>query len=163
MGLDMYLYARKSIASIEWEPETHNKKLNADYTILASLVGATNWMYNPNDLAFASVSIQVGYWRKVNAIHNWFIQELADGEDNCQPIYVPRSSLIDLKILCNEVLADGSKERAHELLPTGSGFFFGSTEYDEWYFHGLENTVKIVSKLIEDVPEGWAFEYQASW
>jgi hypothetical protein len=163
MGLDMYLYARKSIASIEWEPETHNKKLNADYTILASLVGATNWMYNPDDLAFASVSIQVGYWRKVNAIHNWFIQELADGEDNCQPIYVPRSSLIDLKILCNEVLADGSKERAHELLPTGSGFFFGSTEYDEWYFHGLENTVKIVSKLIEDVPEGWAFEYQASW
>ncbi len=159
----MYLYARKSIASIEWEPETHNKKLNADYTILASLVGATNWMYNPDDLAFASVSIQVGYWRKVNAIHNWFIQELADGEDNCQPIYVPRSSLIDLKILCNEVLADGSKERAHELLPTGSGFFFGSTEYDEWYFHGLENTVKIVSKLIEDVPEGWAFEYQASW
>jgi hypothetical protein len=163
MGLDMYLYARKSIASIEWEPETHNKKLNADYTILASLVGATNWMYNPDDLAFASVSIQVGYWRKVNAIHNWFIQELADGEDNCQPIYVPRSSLIDLKILCNEVLADGSKERAHELLPTGSGFFFGSTEYDEWYFYGLENTVKIVSKLIEDVPEGWAFEYQASW
>lgn len=159
----MYLYARKSIASIEWEPETHNKKLNADYTILASLVGATNWMYNPDDLAFASVSIQVGYWRKVNAIHNWFIQELADGEDNCQPIYVPRSSLIDLKILCNEVLADGSKERAHELLPTGSGFFFGSTEYDEWYFYGLENTVKIVSKLIEDVPEGWAFEYQASW
>ena len=159
----MYLYARKSIASIEWEPETHNKKLNADYTILASLVGATNWMYNPDDLAFASVSIQVGYWRKVNAIHNWFIQELADGEDNCQPIYVPRSSLIDLKILCNEVLADGSKERAHELLPTGSGFFFGSTEYDEWYFHGIENTVKIVSKLIEDVPEGWAFEYQASW
>ena len=159
----MYLYARKSIASIEWEPETHNKKLNADYTILASLVGATNWMYNPDDLAFASVSIQVGYWRKVNAIHNWFIQELADGEDNCQPIYVPRNSLIDLKILCNEVLADGSKERAHELLPTGSGFFFGRTEYDEWYFHGLENTVKIVSKLIEDVPEGWAFEYQASW
>ena len=86
---------------------------------------------------------------------------LTDGEDNCQPIYVPRSSLIDLKITCEEVLADHS--RAEELLPTGAGFFFGSTEYDEWYFHGVEKTVEIVSKLIEDVPEGWAFEYQASW
>jgi hypothetical protein len=161
MGLDMYLYARKGISSIEWEPETHNKKMNADFTILTSLVGATDWVYNPEDLAFASVSIQVGYWRKVNAIHNWFIQELAGGEDNCQPIYVPRSSLVDLKIICEQVLADHSK--ADTLLPTGSGFFFGSTEYDEWYFHGIENTVKIVSKLIEDVPEGWAFEYQASW
>ena len=157
----MYLYARKSIASIEWEPETHNKKPNADYTILASLVGATDWMYDPEELAFASVSIQVGYWRKVNAIHNWFVEELADGKDECQPIYVPRSSLIDLKIRCEEVLADNSK--ADTLLPTGSGFFFGSTEYDDWYFYGIEKTVKIISKLIEDVPEGWAFEYQASW
>jgi len=59
------------------------------------------------------------------------------------------------------VLADHTK--AEELLPTGGGFFFGSTEYDEWYFHGVKKTVEIVSKLIEDVPEGWAFEYQASW
>ena len=157
----MYLYARKTISSIDWEPETYNKKLNADYTILASLVGATDWMQDPNDLAFASVSIQVGYWRKVNAVHNWFIRELADGEDNCQPIYVPRSSLVDLKIICERILKDN--ELADELLPTGAGFFFGNTDYDEWYFHGIENTAKIVTKLIEDVPEGWSFEYQASW
>jgi hypothetical protein len=74
---------------------------------------------------------------------------------------VPRSSLVDLKIICERILKDN--ELAHELLPTGSGFFFGSTDYDEWYFHGIEKTVEIVSKLIEDVPEGWAFEYQASW
>ena len=156
----MYLYARKGISSIDWGTNMEDKKLNADYTILTSLMGATQWAYDPEELAFASVSIQVGYWRKVNAIHNWFIENLADGEDNCQPIYVPRSSLVDLKIACEEVLADKSK--ADTLLPTGSGFFFGSTEYDEWYFYGLEKTVKIVSKLIEDVPEGWAFEYQAS-
>lgn len=164
MGLDMYLYARKGISSIDWAtaPDgTLDKKPNADYTILTSLMGASDWAYDPNELAFAQVSIQVGYWRKVNAIHNWFIENLADGEDNCQTVYVPRSSLIDLKIACEEVLTDKSK--ADTILPTGSGFFFGSTEYDEWYFHGVENTVKIVSKLIKDVPEGWSFEYQASW
>ena len=160
----MYLYARKGISSRDWKLNSDGTGVsipNADYTILASLVGATDWAYDPEELAFASVSIQVGYWRKVNAVHNWFIENLTDGEDNCQPIYVPRSSLIDLKIACEEVLADNSK--ADTLLPTGSGFFFGSTEYDEWYFHGIEKTVKIVSKLIEEVPEGWAFEYQASW
>lgn len=159
MGLDMYLYARKGISSLEWDGAS--TKNNPDYTILTALMGASDWSYDPDELAYASVSIQVGYWRKVNAIHNWFIENLADGQDNCQPIYVPRSSLIDLKITCEEVLANHDK--ASELLPTGAGFFFGSTEYDEWYFLGIENTVEIVSKLIEDVPEGWAFEYQASW
>jgi len=62
MGLDMYLYARKGIASIDWLPE---RKLNADYTILTSLMGASDWAYDPEELAFAQVSIQVGYWRKV--------------------------------------------------------------------------------------------------
>lgn len=115
----MYLYARKGISSLEWDGES--PKNNPDYTILTALMGASDWSYNPDELAFAQVSIQVGYWRKVNAIHSWFIENLADGEDNCQPIYVPRSSLIDLKIACEQVLADHSK--ADEILPTGSGFF----------------------------------------
>jgi hypothetical protein len=164
MGLDMYLYARKGISSFDWEkgPDGQMKhKQNADYKILTSLMGASEWAASESSLAYAQVSIQVGYWRKVNAIHNWFIENLADGEDNCQAIYVPRSSLIDLKITCEEVLKDHSK--AEELLPTGAGFFFGSTEYDEWYFNGVEITSAMLSRLIEDVPEGWAFEYQASW
>ena len=164
MGLDMYLYARKGISSFEWIPDAEGNptnKANPDYKILTSLVGATEWAAPADSFAYAQVSIQVGYWRKANSIHTWFIDNLAGGEDNCQPIYVPRSSLIDLKILCEEVLADHSK--AEELLPTGAGFFFGSTEYDEWYFMQIENTSAMLTKLIEDVPEGWAFEYQASW
>lgn len=37
---------------------------------------------------------------------------------------------------CNQVLKDRSK--ASELLPTMSGFFFGSTEYDEHYFKDVK-------------------------
>lgn len=160
----MYLYAKKGIASIDYTTSKmgeFSKKLNPDYTILASLMGATDWVTNPDSFAFAQVSLQVGYWRKANAIHNWFVQELADGEDNCNPIYVPRSSLVDLNNICKEILKNHDK--AGELLPTGAGFFFGSTNYDEWYFHQLETTVPILTKLIETVPEGWSFEYQASW
>lgn len=159
----MYLYANKGISSINWETKDGEltKKTNADYGILASLMGATDWAMPEDGFAYARVQLQVGYWRKVNAIHNWFVENLADGEDNCNPIYVPHSSLVDLKILCQEVIDDPDK--AEELLPTGSGFFFGSTDYDEWYLEGIKHTLAILTKVIEDVPEGWSFEYQASW
>lgn len=50
----------------------------------------------------------------------------------------------DLLSRCNEVLNDHSK--ASELLPTCAGFFFGSTDYDEWYFID----VKKVKEYIEE-------------
>lgn len=27
---------------------------------------------------------QVGYWRKANHIHNWFVENVQDGEDDCR-------------------------------------------------------------------------------
>ena len=45
---------------------------------------------------------------------------------------------------CKQVLADHSK--AEELLPTCDGFFFGSTDYDEWYF----DDVKEVKEFCEN-------------
>ncbi len=37
--------------------------------------------------------------------------------------------------VCKQVAADPSK--AEELLPTQSGFFFGGTEYDEYYMNSI--------------------------
>lgn len=62
---------------------------------------------------------EVGYWRKANHIHNWFIQ-LNDGEDDCNPISVEREDLIKLMALCKEV----KETKNVDLLPTTSGFFF---------------------------------------
>lgn len=60
---------------------------------------------------------------------------------------------------CKAVLANHSK--AVELLPTQSGFFFGGTEYDQWYFSDLEQTVKIIEPLIKDDEN--EYSYRASW
>jgi len=49
---------------------------------------------------------EVGYWRKANAIHGWFVRELAGGIDECQPIHVSRENLITLRQLCLEALRD---------------------------------------------------------
>ena len=42
----------------------------------------------------------------------------------------------------------------------GSGFFFGGTDYDEWYYNDIENTIKILESALEDGDE---FYYSSSW
>ena len=106
------------------------------------------------------VSIDAGYWRKANAIHDWFVRECQGGVDECQPSYVAREQLVELKELCEQVLAD--KTKAAELLPTTSGFFFGSTDYDEYYFQDLESTIEIIDRTLT-LPSEWDIEYRSSW
>jgi hypothetical protein len=51
---------------------------------------------------------------------------------------------------------------AEELLPTASGFFFGSTEYNEWYIDDLKNTIEQLDKCLA-LPDDVEFEYHSSW
>jgi hypothetical protein len=44
------------------------------------------------------------------------------------------------------------------------GFFFGSTEKDDWYLQDLKNTVEGITNALESLPENqYEFYYQASW
>ena len=40
-----------------------------------------------------------------------------------------------------------------EILPTQSGFFFGSTAYDEWYYYDVKYAEKIFGKLLKEFDE----------
>jgi hypothetical protein len=104
---------------------------------------------------------EVMYWRKANAIHNWFVENVQDGIDECEPHDVTVDQLKELRDLCYEVLKN--PERAENLLPTSSGFFFGSTAYDEWYQNYLKNTVEELNLVLEDATETDTFVYQSSW
>lgn len=91
---------------------------------------------------------EVMYWRKANQIREWFVNNLLDVVENCKRTPVYLSDLEELVETCETVLADHSK--AKELLPTSSGFFFGGTEYDEWYYQDLEETVEGLKRVIEE-------------
>ena len=137
MGLDMFLSGKiylsprdKNNGKIKELFKEINEIGNSDYVI---------------------VELGVGYWRKANAIHNWFVKNIQNGNDDCKEYWVTREKLKELKELCNKVLKD--KNKAPELLPTISGFFFGNLEYDGYYFHYLEDTVKIIDKI----------HYNSSW
>jgi hypothetical protein len=90
---------------------------------------------------------EVGYWRKANQIHRWFVQNVQNGVDDCGEYKVTAEQLIQLYNICNEVLNDHSL--AEELLPAQSGFFFGNTNYDDWYFNDLEDTKRIIDEILE--------------
>ena len=49
---------------------------------------------------------QVGYWRKANHIHKWFVDNIQDGEDDCRyHREVRKTDLEELLRVCNEVIA----------------------------------------------------------
>ena len=125
-----------------------------------------------------SIFEEVGYWRKANAIHKWFVDNVQDGNDDCGYYEVSKEKMEELLQICIKVL-DGSKlehglvkngevyedgewrpcmeegdyvvnpEIAEKLLPTAGGFFFGSTNYDQWYIEDIKETIDILTRALE--------------
>ena len=110
-----------------------------------------------------SIREEVGYWRKANAIHRWFVDNVQNGiDDCCYHREVTREDLEELMDTCHEVLCN--PDIAEYRLPTQGGFFFGSTDYDEWYMKDVENTIDIITQVLEttDFEKEMLF-YVSSW
>lgn len=156
MGLDMYLTGKRYLS--KHFNEGDEDKSNAIKTLFPELASRVGRWGDASPVK--EISIEAGYWRKANQIHDWFVKNVQGGEDECRPHYVSREQLTELRDLCNQVLCN--HELAGELLPTASGFFFGNTDYDDWYFEQLETTVSIINNALE-LPNSWEFEYLSSW
>ena len=158
MGLDMYLRASEYVYRHNFNRQTDEDTINPIFNEIVSRLELED-VIDKNGFAGLTIDVPMGYWRKSNMIHHWFVNNLADGVDECQPIFVSRKNLEDLKDLCITVIAN--PELAEKLLPTGSGFFFGSTDYDEYYFGDLNETIGIITRCLDSKFD--YFEYQASW
>jgi hypothetical protein len=143
---------------------------------------------------WTTIMEQVGYWRKANQIHNWFVENIQDGVDDCcYHREVTEEDLMELLDVCKRVLdgcelvvgevCNGYKYEdgirvpimeigkyvkdssvAEELLPSTSGFFFGNTEYNEWYVEDIEDTIHILQKVLETTDfETQMIYYCSSW
>lgn len=154
MGLDMYLSKKTYVKN--WRHTAEDKK----HTV--TIKGDRSKEIKSDRVTH--IQEEVGYWRKANQIHKWFVENIQEGVDDCRSYYVQASKLEGLLENCKTVLEDDSK--AERLLPNQSGFFFGSTGYDEWYFEQLEDTVKIIGGIISEMKENeseYEFYYQSSW
>lgn len=152
MGLDMYLTAEVYVGG-QWD----HRKVSGSVTIPkkdgANVFKATE---------MASIEINLGYWRKANHIHSWFVRHVQGGVDECQKASVSREQLQQLLDVCTQVRDD--HDRAPELMPTQSGFFFGPTDYDEYYFTDLDDTIAIITNALQDGRLQIAdIYYRSSW
>ena len=190
MGLDMYLYKRTYVKN--WDHNPPEDKIQ----ITVKRGGKKHPTIDTKKITY--IQEEVGYWRKANQIHKWFVDNVQKGVDECQESWVDESKLKELLQICHIVknsatLEDGEVENgqrigkdmemipimekgkvmkgisaAMELLPTGSGFFFGGTEYDEYYMQDIDNTIKMLEaemKKIDNPVQGCIAEYyyRSSW
>lgn len=151
MGLDMYLCKNYYVKNWNFmgDEERHS---------VSVLKGG-----KPSGIAtdrIVSVTTEEACWRKANAIHRWFVENIQDGKDDCGKYYVNEKQLAKLLGVVKAVLADHNK--AKELLPTQEGFFFGDTSFDEYYFEDLEYTQKELERILATKDEG-SLEYHSSW
>jgi hypothetical protein len=205
MGLDMYLTKRHYVKN--WEHSTQKiavvVRQNADVIeqmypeTKVTLEGGTE-IPGLDASKISYVIEDAAYWRKANAVHYWFVNNVQSGTDDCGEYYVDDSKLEELVKLCKEVVRvakvevgqvsagysfNEAMEKVHhyeegtvitnpedvaEILPTESGFFFGSTEYDEYYLEDVKDTIKQLEPLIEKDSDGNYINradvyYRSSW
>ncbi len=135
---------------------------------------------------------EVAYWRKANQIHEWFVQNAQDGTDDCREAYVSIDQLTELYAICERIIKEcplvkgtitngynvvGGKETpiledgkvmtnfevAKKLLPSTSGFFFGSTDYDEYYMQDIIQTRDTLKEEIAIENNRADYYYHSSW
>ena len=105
--------------------------------------------------------LQSWYWRKANQIHNWMVKNVQNEEDDCGVYEVFPDQIRSLNGLVNDALT----YKDSSLLPPVAGFFFGSTEVDEWYWSDLSDTKKYLKEMLEVLEKNpqTRFFYCSSW
>lgn len=153
MGLDMYL-----------DKELYVSEYNQQQGLVPELYRLVGITDNSGNYKHATIQFPAIYWRKSNQIHNWFVKNVQNGVDNCGDYYVDVAQLQELLALVEESL----KTKKALLEPVG-GFFFGSTDVDEYYWGDLKRTRKELKrelKFYDDrmkLKENWNFKYHSSW
>jgi hypothetical protein len=149
----MYLYAEKRFS-------TQDDRRTVDGILSAAGLPNTT----PIEFSSIRVKVQIAYWRKANAIHNWFVRTIGNGVDDCEEIDVSTAALQHLYDLCKKQSRNPTKPLPGDPLAPTAGFFFGSTERDDGYVSDLADTVRQIEGILDNPDLADAnFTYRASW
>lgn len=185
MGLDMWLSKRIYIGA-----RYEHRNVNGTIHIT---VGEDDRKVPIDFKKVTYIEEEVAYWRKANQIHSWFVKNVQNGIDDCKAYYVSIEQIRELVDLCKKVvedsiLVDGVIQNGHtyengvrmpnyeegkeivdpstarKLLPTQEGFFFGGTDYNEWYLDDIKSTIEMLEPVCTADNDGEVdYRYQSSW
>lgn len=80
---------------------------------------------------------------------------------NCGYLWLEREHVEKLVNLLS--LVDEDHERADILLPTQAGFFFGRTDYDEYYFKVVARELEDFTLILKEWDEDKSYAYWEWW
>lgn len=153
MGLDMYLNKKTYVKRWNHTPEHSVYHITID----------REKGHGIKTERVTFIEEELMYWRKSNHIHKFFVDQCGGGEDNCQEMYVDIETIENLIGRLKKVVKAKDDKVSTDLLPTESGCFFGSTEYDEYYYEDCETTLNELSDLVDSGDVDGDLYYRASW
>ena len=184
------MYAARRTYVKQWDHQQPEER----YAVRVTQGGEPATDIRPERIGY--VEEEVMYWRKANHIHNWFVENVQDGIDNCATYHVSPDQLKALLDACERVIETSELvagevymgtvyDQAHPkgkaltepgkvikdptvartLLPTQSGFFFGSEEYDQYYLESVVETRDWMVRTLAESGEGSFAHivYHSSW
>lgn len=167
MGLDMYLLSVPKIKGMDYEEillaNVHLGKHKAEQDETYERLKPHIKHFEKLDFSWSSLFEEIAYWRKANQIHNWFVDTIHNGEDEpCFTEEVTKENLKNLYILCLKVLT--KRVNPEDILPTKPGCYFGSTEYDAFYYREIDETKSLLANLLANFNfETHYLVYQCTW
>ena len=144
----MYLSAKRYLWNISDDDRALAEKIGAE--VGGESLGQTK-----------EVAREAFYWRKAWAIHHWFVMNAQRGEDDCKEYWVERYKLKELLDTLKRV--DKNPSLAEDILPLQAEFFFGDTDYQEWYYQDIKATIPVFKNLLDQDLDQWDFYYSSSW
>lgn len=123
-------------------------------------MGLDMWLYTEGD----GGNEQLAYWRKANQIRAFFASYVPEkvGE-NIDRLTVTLDMLNTLEEKVDKCLKARDMQVSKQLLPTSSGFFFGCTDYDNYYYDELERTKDIIQAARREITNGHSVIYTEWW
>lgn len=97
-------------------------------------------------------------FRKVNFIYEHYRSRM---EGEC--CVASKEDIEELYSICSKVLAKRNEDYSKKHLPTTSGFFFGSTLYNDYYYEDVECVKKEMKKLYKSLKDDEFVLWSFSW
>lgn len=192
MGLDMYLYraTKKDFARRGEYFAKRNDFFNKWDGILAGLpVKDNGWEIDESRLSedqkidytnylkehkvledgkpASADAEEIFYWRKFNALHGFIVDTFAGGVDECQTIEIGKDGVAKIVSALKKTARMLNAKHGFDptklpIKPVG-GFFFGSTEIDDYYKRNIKEAFEMFSELLVSLSDDETVFYEASW